>query len=134
MSAVGAGLRVVLVDDVVDLRLLLRSLMAEYPGIEVVGEAGDGREAIKVVERTQPDLVVIDLNMPVMDGMAALPELRRVAPDARLVVLSAIPRALDPGAIEAGAMAYVEKSAASIHRLVPDLLSGAGLLDVLATL
>lgn len=123
-------LRVVLVDDVADLRLLVRSLFAAYPGIDVVGEASDGRQAIEVVAATQPDLVVLDLSMPVLDGLAALPELRRVAPDARIVVLSAIPRSVDPGALAAGAVAYVEKSVHSAHLLVPELLAGAGLVDV----
>jgi CheY-like chemotaxis protein len=122
-------LRVLLVDDVADIRLLLRSLFAVYPGVEVVGEAGDGRQAIELAASTQPDLVVLDLSMPVMDGVAALSAIREAAPDARVVVLSAIPRSVDPGAMEAGAVAYVEKSATSTGHLVQDLLLGAGLLD-----
>lgn len=124
-------LRVVLVDDVADLRLLLRTLFTSDTtvDVDVVGEAGDGREAIAVVAATQPDLVVLDLSMPVLDGLAALPELVKAAPDARIVVLTAVPRSVDPGVLEAGAVAYVEKSMHSAHRLVPELLAGAGLLD-----
>jgi CheY-like chemotaxis protein len=119
----------VLVDDVADLRLLLRSLFTAHSDIDVVGEAADGREAIDVVRATQPDLVVLDLSMPVLDGVAALPELVKAAPDARIVVLTAIPRDVDPGVFQAGAVAYVEKSVHSAHQLVPELLAGAGLLD-----
>lgn len=122
-------LKVLLVDDVDDLRLLMRTLFEAYPDITVVGEAADGLAAIEVAERTQPDLIVLDLSMPVMDGLSALPELARVAPDARVVVLTAIPRSFDPGAMRAGAVAYVEKSVSGAHQLVPDLLAGAGLLD-----
>jgi DNA-binding NarL/FixJ family response regulator len=122
-------LRVLLVDDVSDLRLLLRSLFTAYPGIEVVGEAGNGLDAIELAGRTQPDLVVLDLTMPMLNGVEALPEIRKAAPDTRVVVLTAIPRSVDPGAIDAGAVAYVEKSATASNHLVEDLLMGAGLLD-----
>ena len=135
MTSRGSRLRVVLVDDVDDLRLLLRSLFETYSDVEVVGEATDGEEAIVVIEATQPDLVVLDLSMPVMDGVTALPSIRRVAPAARVVVLSAIPPEADPGAIAAGAVAYVQKGAGKTQRLVPDLLAAAGLLETtIATL
>jgi DNA-binding NarL/FixJ family response regulator len=125
----GGRLRVLLVDDGADLRLLLRSWFSAYPDIDVVGEAADGRQAIEVAAQTQPDLIVLDLTMPVLDGLEALPELTRVAPAARVVVLSAIPRSVDPGAMAAGAVAYVEKSVLGARELVPELLAGAGLLD-----
>ena len=128
-TAPAAPLRVVLVDDVDDLRLLLRTMFTPYPGVEVVGEAADGEAAIAVVTATQPDLVVLDLSMPVLDGVAALPRLRRAAPSARVVVLSAIPPSADPGAMAAGAVAYVQKAAGRTDRLVPDLLAAAGVLD-----
>ena len=132
-EAPAPGLRVVLVDDVDDLRLLLRTLFETHPGVAVVGEAGDGAEAIEVVGATQPDLVVLDLSMPVLDGVSALPALRRVAPAARVVVLSAIPPEADPGALAAGAVAYVQKGAGKTRRLVPDLLAAAGLLETTVT-
>ncbi len=128
-ATVVAPVRVMLVDDVADLRLLLGSLFKGFPGVEVVAEAGDGEEAIALAAQHQPDLVVLDLAMPVLDGTAALPRLQRVAPAARVVVLTAIPREADPGVLALGATAYVEKTVAT-HRLVPDVLAGAGLLDV----
>jgi CheY-like chemotaxis protein len=123
-----APVRVMLVDDVADLRLLLGSLFKGFPGVEVVAEAADGEEAIALAAEHQPDLVVLDLAMPVLDGAAALPRLRRAAPAARVVVLTAVPREADPGVLALGATAYVEKTVAT-HRLVPDVLTGAGLLD-----
>ena len=124
-----ARLRVLLVDDVPDLRLLLRSLFAAYPEIEVVGEAGNGLEGIEMAGRLQPDLVVLDVTMPLLDGVAALPRIREASPGSRVVVLTAIPKDRNLGAIEAGAVAYVEKSAATTAHLVEDLLMGGGILD-----
>lgn len=123
-----APLRVLLVDDVADLRLLLASLFAGHPGVQVVAEAADGREAVALARQYEPDLIVLDLAMPVLDGVSALPLLREAAPRSRIVVLSAIPRERDPGALALGAAAYVEKTIAT-DRLVPDVLAGAGLLD-----
>jgi CheY-like chemotaxis protein len=123
-----APLRVLLVDDVADLRLLLASLFGAHPGVQVVGEAADGEEAVALARQHQPDLVVLDLAMPVLDGVGALPLLRQASPRSRVVVLSAIPRDRDPGALALGAAAYVEKTAAT-DRIVPDVLAGAGLLD-----
>jgi CheY-like chemotaxis protein len=123
-----APLRVLLVDDVADLRLLLASLFTAHPGVQVVGEAANGEEAIELARRYEPDLIVLDLAMPVLDGASALPRLRRASPGSRVVVLTAIPRERDPGALALGATAYVEKSVAT-QRLVPDVLAGAGLLD-----
>jgi CheY-like chemotaxis protein len=124
----GAPLRVLLVDDVADLRLLLASLFSAYPGVQIVGEAANGEEAVALAGRHQPDLIVLDLAMPVLDGVSSLPLLREASPRSRVVVLSAIPRERDPGALALGAAAYIEKTAAT-DRLVPEVLAGAGLLD-----
>jgi CheY-like chemotaxis protein len=124
----GAPVRVMLVDDVADLRLLLGSLFKAYPGIEVVAEAADGEQAVALAGLHQPDLVVLDLAMPVLDGASALPRLREVAPDSRVVVLTAVSRASEPDSLALGATAYVEKTVAT-DRLVIDVLAGAGLLD-----
>jgi DNA-binding NarL/FixJ family response regulator len=122
-------LRVLLVDDVADLRLLLASLFAAHPGVQVVGEAADGEAAVELARQHEPDLIVLDLAMPVLDGVGALPLLRQASPRSRVVVLTAIPRERDPGALALGAAAYVEKTVET-DRLVPDVLAGAGLLDV----
>jgi CheY-like chemotaxis protein len=124
------ALRVLIVDDTADVRLLVRMLLAERGGIDVVAEATNGLEAIELSAALQPDLIVLDIAMPELDGLAALPRLRSVAPDSRIVMLSAFPRAsLEAVALAAGAAAYVEKTVAT-EELVDELVAGAGLLDV----
>jgi DNA-binding NarL/FixJ family response regulator len=81
------GARVLLCDDCVPVRELVR-LVLELEGIEVVGEVGDGGAAIEEAGRCQPDVVLLDLSMPAMDGLEALPEICRAAPHAKVVVLS----------------------------------------------
>ena len=102
--------RVLIVDDVADLRALLRMALSHNEEFEVVGEAANGLEAIMQAELHQPDLVVLDLSMPVLDGLEALPRILEVAPDARVVVLSGFDQGRMRGpALAAGAAAYVEK-------------------------
>lgn len=71
------------------LRAGTRRILEDERDIEVVGEAESGHEAIALAERTQPDIVLLDLSMPAGDGIAAFPELRGVAPSARVLVLTA---------------------------------------------
>ncbi|GGH41652.1 response regulator [Microbacterium album] len=79
-------IRVVLVDDQALFRAGIRMLVASQPDLEVVGEAGDGREALDVVSRARPDVVLMDIRMPVMDGLAATAALLQ-QPDAPKVVM-----------------------------------------------
>ncbi len=79
---------IVIADDAPDIRTLVKAVLDVEDDLEVVGEAADGLEAIEVVERTQPDVVLLDLSMPRMDGLEALPRLREVAPSSVIVVLS----------------------------------------------
>ena len=103
---------VVIVDDTDDIRLLVR-LSLEAGGVfQVVGEADNGLAGIDVVRRTQPDLVLLDLRMPVMNGLDALPRIRRACPRARIVVLSGFEAdAMAEKALEAGADGYAQKGA-----------------------
>jgi CheY-like chemotaxis protein len=80
--------RVVVIDDIPEIRYLLKMLLAVEPTCTVVGEAGNGAEGIEVVDRTKPELVVLDLEMPTMDGWHALPHLRRVSPSTHVIVFS----------------------------------------------
>jgi DNA-binding NarL/FixJ family response regulator len=111
------ALRVLLVDDAETLRHVLALCLGDEEGFEVVAEAGDGRNAVELARRTQPDVVLLDLAMPVMDGFEALPLIRQAAPDARVIVHSSCD---EVGTAErllaAGAYAFVEKG------LDPDLL------------
>ena len=64
-------IKVVLVDDQALFRAGVRMLLASQPDLDVVGEAGDGREGVALVRATRPDVVLMDIRMPVMDGLAA---------------------------------------------------------------
>ena len=80
--------RIVIAEDYTILREGLRALIASYPDFEVVGEAGDGHEAVQSVEKLKPHLVLMDLSMPRMNGMDAIREIRRRAPETKIVVLT----------------------------------------------
>jgi DNA-binding NarL/FixJ family response regulator len=102
--------RIIVVDDHPLTRDALASLL-ESGGFDVVGEAADGTEAIDLVEELQPDLVLLDLSMPGLDGLAALPRLRAAAPGCEVVVLTASGTEEDLlAAIRAGAAGYLLKS------------------------
>src|SRR5436190_22677734 len=105
-----AAISVYLVDDVPELRELIRYGMEEDPGFEVVGEAGDGRSALEGIAETQPAAVLLDLSMPDMDGLEAIPEIRRGNPDVAIIVLSGFSADRMGGpSLERGADGYVEK-------------------------
>lgn len=81
-------IRIVLVDDHAVLRAGLTALLNAETDMEVVGEAGDGAESLRVVADLQPDVVLLDINMPTMSGLEALAELRKIAPKSRLLILT----------------------------------------------
>lgn len=98
-------------DDHEDLRLLLRGVLARDGRFTVVGEASNGLDAIELVGRLKPDLVVLDIAMPELDGIAALPLLREVSPDTRVVMLSGYAAdEMERASIEGGATGYIDKS------------------------
>jgi CheY-like chemotaxis protein len=110
---------VVLADDTADFRSLLRLSLRRTAGFDVVGEAADGAMAISVVEARRPEAVVLDLAMPVMDGLTAIPHIRRRSPDTKIIVLSGMPATeMKQEAMAAGADAYIEKGQA------PEVLAG----------
>lgn len=109
--------RVLVVDDSEDLRLLLRMRMERLEGLDVVGEAEDGMQAVEMAAALQPDLVVLDLAMPRMDGLEALPLIREAAPGVRVVVLSGFNQStMSEKAMAAGADGYVVKGG-PLHEL-----------------
>jgi DNA-binding NarL/FixJ family response regulator len=102
--------RVLVVDDHPLTRDALASLLARG-GFDVVGEAGDGADAISLAARLQPELVLLDLSMPGLDGLSALPRLRAAAPGCEVVVLTASGTEENLlAAIRAGAAGYLLKS------------------------
>jgi len=110
-------IRVAIVDDTEDLRFLLRHAL-ERGGMEVVAEAGNGLEGIEVARETQPDVVLLDLAMPVLDGRAALPQIRVQAPTSRIIVLSGFGAdLLSDELLQMGADGYIEKGH-SVRRIV----------------
>ena len=119
-----ARVRVIIVDDAEDIRVLLRLQFKRDDRFVVVGEAGDGVEAIEVAEREQPDLVILDRQMPRLGGMEAIPEIRRRAPRASIVLYTANtdPRTYQ-AALDAGAIEVLDKVGAS--RGFVDQLVGA---------
>jgi DNA-binding NarL/FixJ family response regulator len=104
--------RVLLVDDHPVVRVGLRGMLAAAPDIEVVGEAGSGNEAVVLAGTLAPDVVLMDLRMPEVDGVTATERIRAVRPETRVVVLTTYDTDTDIlRAIEAGAAGYLLKDA-----------------------
>ncbi len=113
-------LRVVIIDDTADLRELLHIALLRA-GMTVVGEAGDGRAGIEIVTECLPDVILLDLSMPVMDGLEALPHLRALAPHARIIVLSGFGASqMAERAMKIGADGYLQKGA-SLGRILDQI-------------
>ena len=121
--------RVVIADDAPGARALFRAALEDHRRIRIVGEAANGEEALELVRRERPDVLLTDLAMPVMDGLQTLLALRAEGLPTRVVVLTGFGRdRLGPQVIDAGAAAYVEKGAAPevICRTVLDAWNATG--------
>jgi DNA-binding NarL/FixJ family response regulator len=107
---VTAPIRVLLVDDDHLMRAGLRAVLSSDDSVEVVGEAGDGREAIERARRLRPDVVLMDLRMPRLDGVAATRELLAAAPEAKVLVVTTFEEDDDIfGSLSAGASGFLLK-------------------------
>jgi NarL family two-component system response regulator LiaR len=103
---------VLICDDDAAIRGMLRWVIELRPSLRTVGEAADGNEAIAEASRLQPDVILLDLAMPYRTGLESLPELRRVAPEARIIVFSGFSLAtIAEEAIALGATLYLSKGA-----------------------
>jgi DNA-binding NarL/FixJ family response regulator len=123
-------IRLLLVDDSADLRFLVRTAVESRGGFEVVGEAGDGRHGVDLAGELAPDVILLDLDMPSMGGLEALPLLRDASPGSKTVVLSSFRREDYEGQARAGgATGYLEKGITA-RRLVDELLAVTGLLEL----
>ena len=112
MAGSESGIRVVLVDDHLIMRQGLAGLLKLEPGIEVVGEASDGESAIKLIRDVRPDVVLMDINMPGMDGIQATRILRAEMPELQIIGLSMFEEGEKSGEMcKAGAVVCLTKSA-----------------------
>jgi DNA-binding NarL/FixJ family response regulator len=126
--------RVLVVDDDPDYRWLVRLALAPGSGFEVVAEAGDGREAVVEAASAHPDVVLLDCTMPGADAFDALPGLREVAPDARIVLVSGHDAAdLRVASRSAGAVGYLTKETPA-RRLGAELSALVGLVEAVEQL
>ncbi len=106
----GEAIRVLVVDDHPVVRRGIRSLLAEEEGLEVVGEAANGKEALEQVEKLHPDVILMDLVMPEMNGVEAIQRITASHPEARILVMTSF--AADDKvfpSIKAGALGYLLK-------------------------
>jgi DNA-binding NarL/FixJ family response regulator len=104
------GAHIYLCDDVPELRQLLRIVLEEDEELRVVGESGEVERAVEEIAELQPHAVVLDLSMPGMDGLEALPLIRRAAPETAVIVFSGFTEErMGALAIDAGAARYIEK-------------------------
>jgi DNA-binding NarL/FixJ family response regulator len=125
-------LDVLVVDDLAETRRLLRMILDGDDRFRVVGEAADGVEGIEQATLLHPDLIVLDLVMPRLTGLDALPQLRLVAPGAKVVVVSSSQdQTLENEARSLGAVGYLEKGLPPTE-LIEGLLAMAGALDSIA--
>lgn len=134
-----AASRTILVDDHALVRSGLRVLIDQMPEVEVVGEAGNGREALALIQRERPEIVIMDIAMPEMNGLEALIRIKQTSPRIRVIMLSMytssehVQKALDGGAdgyiVKAAAQEELELAVRAIRRgnsyLSPAVTRGA---------
>lgn len=125
MNSFHKPVRVVLADDHTLVRAGMRALLEKFSGVEVVGEAGDGREVLKLVRQQRPTVVLMDISMPGLNGLEATARLAREFPDVRVIIISMHNNEeYYWRALKAGAAGYLLKKAASVeletalHRVV----------------
>jgi DNA-binding NarL/FixJ family response regulator len=128
------GATVLICDDHAEMRGMLAAVVDLIPGMRVAGEAADGEVAISEASRLQPDVILLDLAMPVMSGLDALPRLREVASDAKIVVLAGFSaETVADQVLALGADRYLEKGTdldsmiAAIEHVVAEAPTSIGL-------
>lgn len=113
IDASSDALRVLIVDDHEGARNTIRALLGGENGIEVISEAANGRDGVRLADALQPDIVLLDITMPTLGGIEAAVRIRRVAPHSRIIFLSQHNlRKLAEAALATGAQGYVVKSTA----------------------
>ena len=111
-TAAGTALRILIADDAPDIRLLLKMYLTDSR-LKVVGEATNGAEAVEMAGAEKPDAIILDLAMPVMDGLEAIPLIKKASPDTKIVVLSGFDAdRMAERAMGLGAETYLQKGVA----------------------
>ncbi|WP_405102177.1 response regulator [Oceanobacillus sp. FSL H7-0719] len=101
--------KVLIVDDAAFMRMMIKDILSKN-GYEIVGEAQDGAQAVEKYKELEPDLITMDITMPEMDGITALKEIRKINPDATVIMCSAMgQQAMVIDAIQAGAKDFIVK-------------------------
>jgi DNA-binding NarL/FixJ family response regulator len=108
--SVAAGVRVLIADDDEIFAHLLRAKVTALEDVEVVGIAKNGREAVALAEALEPDLLLMDVYMPVLDGIDASRQIREISDDISVVLITGDDAVSDARAYEVGAAAYLRKS------------------------
>ncbi len=125
-------IRLVVIDDHALFRRGLISLLQEMQDFQVAGEASNGREALQVIEETRPDVVLLDINMPVMNGIEALGEIHKSNPDQKVLMLTISQNDEDLiAAIMGGANGYILKNTEpeSLRNTILQVVSGNSVLS-----
>ena len=107
------GTRILLVDDFVQWRFAVRSILEAVPGFRIIGEASNGLEAIEKAATLRPDIVLLDIGMPILNGIEAARRIRRVSPNSKMIFLTQEQDSdVRAAALAVGADAYLLKSTA----------------------
>jgi DNA-binding NarL/FixJ family response regulator len=127
----GAPIRIAIVDDHALFRAGMVSLLRQFPDCEIVGQGADGRQAVEIVAHTQPDILLLDVNMPVMDGVQAVKAIKKIS-NCKILMLTISRRQGDlMGAIQAGAEGYLLKNTEpqDLHKAIRLAVEGKSILS-----
>jgi DNA-binding NarL/FixJ family response regulator len=110
--------RVIVVEDFAPFREFVRSRLGKYPGVQIIGEASDGLEAVRLAEDLKPELILLDIGLPKVDGIAAARQIRKLSPESKIVFVSQESSSdVVQEALNLGAWGYVLKRKAAIDLL-----------------
>ncbi|HVF53479.1 MAG TPA: response regulator [Actinomycetota bacterium] len=119
-------IKVLIADDSRDMRKMVRMVLETDGDFTVVGEAADGAEAVDLATTEDPNVIVLDMMMPVMDGLEAIPELREKAPDVKILAFSAAGDVVLSEAMEAGADGWMKKvDLLQLPRVIHNICDGS---------
>jgi NarL family two-component system response regulator LiaR len=125
-------IRVLVVDDQTVVREGLVAILATYPDIEVVGQAAEGNQALEIIKQAKPNVVLLDLQMPGLDGLATIPRIREIAPNTRIMVVTSFADSDKVyQAIKSGALGYILKDATreQLVQAIQDVAQGRASLQ-----